>query len=139
VRIRHNPIVTQRPDGGRVVKCRDCRDATSSVPIGPGIPLSDQTTAWCVAENHRGHAVTVRQVAGPRTDTASETTSRRPRSVHLVDLCEGINVDRNCMTRSRTLRVLRPFWGRAVRYTGYVPQWGSTQEGPCGICVMTTN
>jgi hypothetical protein len=72
VRMRHNPIVTHRADGRWVVECRECSDSTSSVPIGIGIPLSDQITAQRVAENHRGPVVTGRQVAEPRTEEAPD-------------------------------------------------------------------
>jgi hypothetical protein len=72
VRIRHNPIVTHRHDGRWVVECRECRDSTSSVPIGIGILLADQVTAQRLADNHRGPLVGLRQAAEPRTDRASE-------------------------------------------------------------------
>ena len=44
MRSPHHPRIVHHPDGPWVVECRQCRDdRSSSVPIGIGLPLADQT------------------------------------------------------------------------------------------------
>jgi hypothetical protein len=54
----HHPKIAQRADHTWVVECPQCRsDATSTLPIGIGMPLRDRETAERLRDNHAARPV----------------------------------------------------------------------------------